>query len=417
MSIYRKDSDGNIKKIAGGKLVIRENTKWFMCTRSYDGTNEYYDISEEAYEYYKGFQMNTLYSLGFDEPNTTDRPKLRFNNQSFDITIYGNMGEEIPIGKLNGIFQMYLYYATQTHVVMRLVSQTGVKGDDGSFIYKVISPQWQFFNDGDVIPISLINIPDGIRDPKIGDYIMSFKNAYLGQIMTNVAEENEMPMYELGNVATLKGADAGYYADAEVIDRTINDLDRGVSQWIGCEIEGFDGKKGTQLVLKVNGTLMDNVTYIDINDIMTPACYKGSNDLRDYISSGDICTFIFDGEYWQLISVARKAVKGDAKKYHHFISFKWKDGSSGTNGLAISFINGKSTPYLSATEFASLLLAYIDRSHPKIQANGASDDGVQVYGISGNSNTSIYIFTVSSASPITKDISTVGSFHDVVTPL
>ena len=106
MSIYRKDNNGNIKKIAG--LFIKTyNTKWFNVTRSIENGLEIYTLNNEDLEYFEYIQTRSIFNLNFTEPNTTTTPKLRIGTRTFDIYSLINTTGEIPVGILSSIVQFY----------------------------------------------------------------------------------------------------------------------------------------------------------------------------------------------------------------------------------------------------------------------------------------------------------------------
>lgn len=106
MGVFRKDKNGNITKIASGVLIKRENTKFFMCTRSEEDGVEFFDIPDEAKEYYKGFEPNTIYNFAFDG-NTTSTPQLRYDTTTLDIIDETTEDGTLEIGSLTGVFQMF----------------------------------------------------------------------------------------------------------------------------------------------------------------------------------------------------------------------------------------------------------------------------------------------------------------------
>lgn len=121
MGVYSKQN-GQLKKIAGN-LVQRVVTKWFLCTRSIENGIEYYDVPREALAYYNGLKSNKLYTFGFDTPNTTINPMLRYNGQVMTIVDITNEERLINPKTLKGVFNMYtedvsdgkIYFVGTTH--------------------------------------------------------------------------------------------------------------------------------------------------------------------------------------------------------------------------------------------------------------------------------------------------------------
>lgn len=123
MGVYSKDNAGNIKQIAGN-IVQRLNTRWFLCTRSIENDIEYYTVPASAQNYFKTIDSYTLYSFGFNEPNTTQHPILRYGNIELDILDFTTDDGIIVPGQLMGVFQMFtqdlstdpkIYFVGNTH--------------------------------------------------------------------------------------------------------------------------------------------------------------------------------------------------------------------------------------------------------------------------------------------------------------
>lgn len=108
MSLNYKNKNGEIRKIAG-HLTQRVNARWFLCERTIEDDQEYYDVPEDqTKDYFEYISPYTIYSFGFDEPNTTTTPKLRFKNQVFDIMdLTSNEPSEVGEGQLMGVYQMF----------------------------------------------------------------------------------------------------------------------------------------------------------------------------------------------------------------------------------------------------------------------------------------------------------------------
>lgn len=137
MSLYQKDQNGNIKKLAG-YLTQRVNARWFGCTRIEEGGVEYYDVPKEVEEYYKPFMSYLTYSFGFTEPNTTKTPKLRYGDKVLDIFDFTNEDGHVNVGQLLGVYQMFtknvlndthMYFCGTSHrdsdVLNRLLPESG----------------------------------------------------------------------------------------------------------------------------------------------------------------------------------------------------------------------------------------------------------------------------------------------------
>lgn len=123
MGVYIKNGSGDIKKLAG-YVTVRQNARWFLCTRTIEDNVEYYTVPKEAETYFKSINAYTIYSLGFNESNTTNTPKLRYGTTVLDIKDFSNQAGEVMVGQLNGVFQMFtqdlatdpkIYFVANTH--------------------------------------------------------------------------------------------------------------------------------------------------------------------------------------------------------------------------------------------------------------------------------------------------------------
>lgn len=123
MGVYIKNGSGDIKKLAG-YVTVRQNARWFLCTRTIEDNVEYYTVPKEAETYFKSINAYTIYSFGFNESNTTNTPKLRYGTTVLDIKDFSNQAGEVMVGQLNGVFQMFtqdlatdpkIYFVANTH--------------------------------------------------------------------------------------------------------------------------------------------------------------------------------------------------------------------------------------------------------------------------------------------------------------
>lgn len=108
MSVIYKDKQGKLAKIAG-YLTQRVNARWFLCTRSLENGQEYYNVPvDQTKDYFNTISPYTIYSFGFIEPNTTVTPKLRFKTQVYDIMdLTAITPQQLGIGQLTGVYQMF----------------------------------------------------------------------------------------------------------------------------------------------------------------------------------------------------------------------------------------------------------------------------------------------------------------------
>ena len=108
MSIFYKNKDGEIRKIATN-LTQRVNARWFLCTRVMEDGQEYYDVPEDqTLNYFTSISPFTIYAFGFNEPNTTRTPKLRYKDITYNIADVTNIqSTDLGIGQLQGVFQMF----------------------------------------------------------------------------------------------------------------------------------------------------------------------------------------------------------------------------------------------------------------------------------------------------------------------
>lgn len=108
MSLIYKNKNGELKKVAG-YLTQRVNARWFLCARVFEDGQEYYDVPEnQTKDYFTNISPFSIYSFGFDEPNTTTTPKLRFKGQIYDIEdLTAMVPQQLGIGQLKGVYQMF----------------------------------------------------------------------------------------------------------------------------------------------------------------------------------------------------------------------------------------------------------------------------------------------------------------------
>ena len=108
MSVYYKGLNGQIKKMAG-HLTQRVNSRWFKCTRVLENGQEYYVVPDnETENYFNTISPFTIYNFGFEQPNTTTSPKLRYKQLEFDIRDLSNkVDQSVGIGQMQGVFSMF----------------------------------------------------------------------------------------------------------------------------------------------------------------------------------------------------------------------------------------------------------------------------------------------------------------------
>ena len=108
MSVYYKGLNGQVKKMAG-HLTQRVNSRWFKCTRVLENGQEYYVVPDnETEDYFNTIAPFTIYNFGFEQPNTTTSPKLRYKQLEFDIRDLSNkVDQSVGIGQMRGVFSMF----------------------------------------------------------------------------------------------------------------------------------------------------------------------------------------------------------------------------------------------------------------------------------------------------------------------
>ena len=106
MSVYRKDDNGNIKKIAGS-LTQRINMHIFQTTHEFDTekNEDNYIINEsDAKPYISSIKDWTQYSINLSEPNESSNINIKLGSQTLKLI---NSVKNIEIGTLNGIIQCH----------------------------------------------------------------------------------------------------------------------------------------------------------------------------------------------------------------------------------------------------------------------------------------------------------------------
>jgi len=117
MSIYKQDSSGNKKKIAG-YLVQRWNDMIFLTSHSYsgDGLTEYYDIDPSASAYLAGLTDFTRFQLYIGTPNTGENVYIRFAGKQ--LKVQTNTGDDPKPGEMTQVVDMYTMIATATGLII-----------------------------------------------------------------------------------------------------------------------------------------------------------------------------------------------------------------------------------------------------------------------------------------------------------
>ena len=106
MSVYRKDDNGNIKKIAGS-LTQRINMHIFQTTHVFDTVKneDNYIINEsDAKPYISSIKDWTQYSINLSEPNQSSSINIKLGSQTLKLI---NNVKNIEIGTLNGVIQCH----------------------------------------------------------------------------------------------------------------------------------------------------------------------------------------------------------------------------------------------------------------------------------------------------------------------
>ena len=112
MSVYRKDNDGNLRKIAGS-LTQRLNTAIFKAAHTVENGADYYTISElEAMSYISSLTDNTNFWIYIDESNVSNEVYLRYKNQTLRVVL--NKDVNIPVDSLYGKVDLFTLKASQT---------------------------------------------------------------------------------------------------------------------------------------------------------------------------------------------------------------------------------------------------------------------------------------------------------------
>lgn len=106
MSVYRKDDNGNIKKIAGS-LTQRINMHIFQTTHVFDTekNEDNYIINEsDAKPYISSIKDWTQYSINLSEPNQSSNINIKLGSQTLKLI---NNVKNIEIGTLKGVIQCH----------------------------------------------------------------------------------------------------------------------------------------------------------------------------------------------------------------------------------------------------------------------------------------------------------------------
>ena len=115
MSVYRKDNNGNLRKIAGS-LTQRLNTAIFKAAHTVENGADYYTISEvEAMSYISSLTDNTNFWIYIDESNVTNEVYLRYKEQVLRVSL--NKNTTIPIDSMYGKTDLFTLKASETGII------------------------------------------------------------------------------------------------------------------------------------------------------------------------------------------------------------------------------------------------------------------------------------------------------------
>lgn len=260
MGVYSKDNAGNIKQIAGN-IVQRLNTRWFLCTRSIENEIEYYTVPASAQDYFKTIDSYTLYSFGFNEPNTTEHPILRYGNIELDILDFTTDDGMIVPGQLMGVFQMFtqdlstdpkMYFVGNTHrdSIDTVMSDTSSNPVENKVIKNYVDTKFStkkymhcLIVEGFSVPKLFINIITDNNEP------MTNKSELINWLKENGYVTTSSSVTNIGYPATggwYTGPTRGFY-DAVYVDQ-------------------FDRLCARQIKLGVTPLTIDNIEYYTLNN-------------------------------------------------------------------------------------------------------------------------------------------------------
>ena len=120
MSVYRKDDNGNIKKIAGS-LTQRINMHIFQTTHEFDTekNEDNYIINEsDAKPYISSIKDWTQYSINLSEPNESSNINIKLGSQTLKLI---NSVKNIEIGTLNGVIQCHTEKLDNSEIFLDVV--------------------------------------------------------------------------------------------------------------------------------------------------------------------------------------------------------------------------------------------------------------------------------------------------------
>ena len=140
MSVYRKDDNGNIKKIAGS-LTQRINMHIFQTTHEFDTekNEDNYIINEsDAKPYISSIKDWTQYSINLSEPNESSNINIKLGSQTLKLI---NSVKNIEIGTLNGVIQCHTEKLDNSEIFLDVVGTVvSVNGEEKTSINTDITP-------------------------------------------------------------------------------------------------------------------------------------------------------------------------------------------------------------------------------------------------------------------------------------
>jgi hypothetical protein len=104
MSVYRKDSTGQIKKIAG-YAVSRWNDRIFNTTRTLESNSDVYTLSGDTLNYIQSLTDYTEFAIYVTTANTTRNVHIRFQGKS--LQLFKQDGTLPEAGTINGYQKVY----------------------------------------------------------------------------------------------------------------------------------------------------------------------------------------------------------------------------------------------------------------------------------------------------------------------
>ena len=123
MSVYRKNKQGQLVKIAGN-LTHKLNMAILRTVHTVENNADYYDIDETlASEYINSLTDNTYYILYLEESNETETVYIRYRDQVLQVST--GINTNVPVGTLYGRLDLFTLDSSKSGIIIIALNNSG----------------------------------------------------------------------------------------------------------------------------------------------------------------------------------------------------------------------------------------------------------------------------------------------------